>query len=1313
MFLPLITFAQGKELWTLQKINSNHLSFLNSNVLCAQRDDAGFMWFGTQQGLCRYDGSKILEFSSFNSGLTFNNIHQIIKDDQGLLWLIKTKGYYTHIHPLDIAILDTKTLEIKTPESVYPGWENINYDLVHSIKKDHRGIIYFIDGKLNPFAVVKDGKLEFTSSPSSFYAQPQLQDEEVSKRLKTLAQIGIFLPYQSHNSKEYFEYLGKSGNDELINGSKHQTQDSDYKLFTEELDSGIKRELNLDLSKHKNALPGYRLFNPFKNEFWFWDNSPLIYSLTDKTHEKFTDHFPKEKIGRIFNIYFTPDLTWICTSKGAYSLRRKNSPFQNYLGQEDKNQSRVSCRSIRFKEDGNFVVAGVNAAYEVNPGTGKESALTSYNIHPILDIKKDTIIGTYANQFIQLIDKNITASNIQNESTGFWDGELLENGNYLLGGLSGLIIFDPIKKEGKKKRFEGAFSPLNDTEVFDILKTTQGQFIICTKEGVFLLNEQLKPLTRLHNSLSGNSFLPATEFFIAIEDHQEKIWFGTNGEGLLEWNPLTGQYKQYTIGNGLAGNIISNIIPDTLGNLWIGTYSGLSVLQLSSKSIKSFTKKDGLSDNEFNRGSQCLGPDGRVYLGGVNGVNAFFPEMVLNTPQALLPKLKIISINHYDSRSLSLLDKTQQFWENGKIERIPGEQYIELEIAVMDFHLSGETNFSYTIDGVLNQWLQTRDNKIRISGLPYGSHILRVKRGMSSNDFESQELSIPIFVKRPITATLGFIISMIVLGILLIFGFIKYRGYHLRQREKILQEKVNAQTRQLRKDKTLIQKQANRLMEMDKTKTEFFVNISHELKTPLSLITAPLESVSEKGRLDDESKHLVDMAKRNTDNLKQLIQRLTEFHKIDARTPGTDLTPLALHDFLLSKAADFKNAATRSNIKLRSRFDVESDLMIETDIPKLETIINNLLSNAIKYTQEGGEVEFLASQKKDEITFTIKDTGAGIPQEDLPFIFDRFFRSSDTQNKAGGLGIGLSLVRNFVDALQGKISVESRVGEGTRFTINLPLKPSMKTQSEAPLDKEDINGIRPKYMSPKLNGATILLVEDNPDLRTFISYLLSDKYFINTVPNGKKAMEFLATGIKPELIISDLMMPEMDGFEFLAWLKSDSHFSDIPCIVLTAKSDGREKLKDLRIGVDEYIPKPFTGREITAVVDRLALNQFEKENFNESLSDSEKEPIEKDWLKNLESFIVSNLSHSRFSVDFIAEGMEISRDKLYKKIKRLTGLTPNKLITNIRLDFARQQILDGKIKSVKEATSLVGLKKPEYFSKLFKERYGIPPSNLF
>jgi signal transduction histidine kinase/DNA-binding response OmpR family regulator len=821
------------------------------------------------------------------------------------------------------------------------------------------------------------------------------------------------------------------------------------------------------------------------------------------------------------------------------------------------------------------------------------------------------------------------------------------------------------------------------------------------------------------------------------QDEEGIYWLATV-DGVIRWNKAKNEYRQLTVADGLPDNVLYAMYPDDYGNLWMSSDYGIIQMNKTTFAIRNYLPEDGIGQKEFNRISHFSYRDEngvqRLFFGGLGGVTAFYPKDFQKNNQEIKPRLAILEYRQFDGSRKSIVDYTATLMATKKIVIQPSDYIHSLEVGLLNYNNVDNNQYRYQIDvnGKSSDWITQQSRFIQVGQLPFGTHQLIITGNTQNNISAKNDLTIDIIIRRPFYLTWWFVLIAIATIVGSVFYSFNNKNSRLKAKQIELEGLVRERTENIEADKTIIEQQAEELKEIDAIKSRFFANISHELRTPITLIQGPIQSALNSQGLNNRNFTLLTKAKQNTKKLVELVNEILDLTKLDAHKLVLAETTVVFYLFLRSIISNFESIASIQDTDLLFVYDIPKSLQIKVDKSKLEKVLNNLLSNAFKFTPKNGKIIVHIQDLGNVIQMTVKDNGRGVPTEDVPNIFNRFYQSSINKKAEGGLGIGLALSMEFVKLMKGKMWVESQIGEvetGSTFFVQFPKKEVIKmttTEEQEMINHENKADIIPILLTGNIPNnpdlETILIVEDNYDLRDYLSYTLSPHYNIITAENGQEGLEKLQTanhrdfGAGCQLILSDVMMPVMDGFEFLEKVKANDKWRDLPFIMLTARAEMQTRLNALRIGVDDYLLKPFDEEELLVRIKNLIANYEERRMFTEEEALDEStasiEPTisaaDQQWLIQTEKLILKEVNNPIFSNDYLADLLLINRNILYEKLKSLTGLTPTRYIRVIRLKKAKILLEQGK--TIKEVSYEVGFQKPEYFSKIFKKEFGKLPS---
>jgi len=804
------------------------------------------------------------------------------------------------------------------------------------------------------------------------------------------------------------------------------------------------------------------------------------------------------------------------------------------------------------------------------------------------------------------------------------------------------------------------------------------------------------------------------------EHPDKRLWIGTTA-GLSRFDIQSEQFTRYTTAHGLPNNVIYAILPDDSGYLWVSTNRGLSRFDPDTMDFRNYNVHDGLQSNEFNTGAYFRSSSGELFFGGISGLNYFYPEKVTdnpNPPEIALTGFKIDDREITYQNSSGILGAPVPFVNNIQVNH--NDDVLTFRFAALDYSAPEKNQYAYKLEGLSENWVELGNYASAIfTNIPHGEYILRIKASNNDGVWNEAGIGIGLIVTPPWWQTWWAYFIYVILFLAAGYSLRRYelKRYHLKN--------------QLELDRVQIES----LQKLDHLKSQFFANISHEFRTPLTLILGQIENVLTSD-MDRKEKRKLEMATKNANRLLTLINQLLDLSKLEAGKMEVNKKQHNIVSFLKSLLYSFETLAESKEITLV--FDSESDwIPVMFDTEKLERVFLNLITNAFKFTDPGGEIGMKVkkiSAKKVEIR--VKDTGIGIPEDRIHNIFDRFYQVDSASTRLyEGTGIGLALVNEFVKLHNGDIEVQSKFGDdsedrqsGTEFIIRLPVG-HIDSKHETGNEPHKISSYDPNsgisqsisrpadlnLLPSNLDREILLIVEDNAEVREFIREQLEDDYRILEAENGLRGIELSREEI-PDLIISDLMMPEMDGYDFCEHIRNDEKTSHIPVIMLTAKAGLENKLKGLETGTDAYLTKPFKVKELQVRVRKLIQQRQElRDQFSESglirTSNITDDSIEKAFLEKAINVVENNFSNEQFNVQKFSDALNMTSSQLNRKLHALLEQSAIQFIIAVRLQHAAE-LLKHKNKTIAEISYEVGYNDQAYFTRVFKKQFGMSPSEF-
>ena len=791
------------------------------------------------------------------------------------------------------------------------------------------------------------------------------------------------------------------------------------------------------------------------------------------------------------------------------------------------------------------------------------------------------------------------------------------------------------------------------------------------------------------------------------EDSKGRLWFATNS-GLHRWDRETNAFTRYTEKQGLPSNNVRSIEEDRHGNYWVSTTNGISRFDPETGRTRHYDASYGLdppADILF--GGIDIGKDGEMYVGGANGLTVFHPDSIRDN--LFVPPVVVTSFRKFDNSAP--LEK--------EIRLPHHENFLSFEFAALSYISPDRNQYAYMMEGVDRDWVYCGTRRYAsYPNLAPGEYVFKVKGSNNEGVWNEAGTSILIVISPPWWRA-GWAYAVYLLA-LLSAGYVTWRMQMRRIR--------------IRHEYEMSKFETAKLHEVDELKSRFFANISHEFRTPLTLILGPVKRMQD-AAVDQQCREELGLVHRNASRLLQLVNQLLDLSRLESGSMKLQTAPEDIVPLLRGLLQSFSSYAERKKISMAFTSSAET-IVVYIDRDKVQKIITNVLSNAFKFTPEGGRIEMSLAQDPHYVNVRISDTGIGIPAQKIPRIFDRFYQVDGSHTREQeGTGIGLSLTRELVELHKGTIAVESAEGEGTTFTIRLPLgkvhltaeeicEPEMVEKREAdkaatppsPMSGEEATraGEIPKDTIREKGKPVLLLVEDNSDVRQYIRRDLDKEYNILEATDGadgwSKSVEQF-----PDIIVSDVMMPKMDGFALCAKLKSDERTSHIPVILLTAKASSQDKIEGFRTGADDYIMKPFELPELQARLQNLLdqrkrLHEYFKKHGLFEIEEQNITPVDQKFLQNAVAAITRHMSDREFGVESLAAEMAVSRSLLLKKMEALIGELPSELIKRTRLNKAAK-LLESRFGNVTEVAFEVGFTNPSYFAECFRKQFGFPPSH--
>lgn len=1305
-FLFLFSFNIKGQDASFNKI-SREVGLTSNFITSIYEDGFGYMWFGTTDGLNRYDGKNINNYyaaENVNSSLNHNYINNLLFTSKGELLIANLGGLNKFNYRTEefskIKLFNATNISILVED-------NNNYIWVVSVN----GILFKLDlnlKKVPNFSFVKLLKesLDVPTSSLRFFKYDQ------NNLMIYVLNKGFYLfNFDSHKLSKISNQL-IVGNLEIFKVLK--VSDSEFWLATTQgvfvyKDGELAHHFSVGNSdKHLNNGFVRDLIKKNSNEIWaFTDGGGInVYNLITKKFKYIKQNLRNEysiSSNFLYCSFTAKDSTlWIGSINKGISHLIANNPFTTYKLRNLKGGVRSDYpTSSLYKDTKNRIWIGSdgNGLYKLTKKNRIEHVFTNDYIKTIPSINEysseNLLLGTYK--------KGVCSFNIK--SGKFTKQSII---NQSIKASSRINV---IGKDKDKNLLIGANKTIAIDNSFKNSKGLLMPFDLSSM-GVKSINAEHKDFT-LFGSFRGLHKYDANgvELILEVQEgvnaivkfNDNEFWIATGiGIGLI--NVRTKNVQFYSRKSGLNTNFVRSLIQGSSNELWLGTPLGVSKFDIENKSFTNFTYEDGFEDNEFKNNAVVKSKDGTLYFGGLNGILSFNPKNI--KPNIGIDKKVVFTkllINHAnigdDAKQIS--DKFIAISDQIKLNH--NQKVITINYSNFEFTYPDKIKFLYKLEGFENDWKATTERSLTYMNLDHGTYTLKVKASNTLGEFGSNYSSVKLTVLPAWWQTFWFKLLLL----LAITTFILVVNFDILRRQKI--------KRQFQFEKQILEKQ----LDLDNSQLRFFTNLSHEIKTPLSLILSPIQEIFKQEGISGKIKAYMALIQKNALRIDRLANRAMDFRKTQFKEPELQAELIDIMPIIKELIDDFSKAASNNNISIRLESDIE-EVAVWVDTYYLDSILYNLLSNAVKYSNANGEIKVRVNRDNDNLYIKIQDYGKGIASNDIEHIFERFYQTGD---HIGGSGIGLALTKKLVEAHKGTIQVESEIEKGSTFKVTLKLGDAhiadeyKKKSSSAKIIRSKNSffesSVTFEENISETSNNTILIVEDELDLQMYLKTYLSQYYNIIAVNNGVEALDVISSN-SIDLILSDIMMPEMDGFELCNRIKSNPKTSSIPIILLTAKALDSYRKEGYDIGADAFIEKPFQLDVLKARIKNLLESRILLKNKFLNLLDID---IEKDSVNNSDKqfydksirILEKNIQNVDFDVKLFTQEMGMSKSIIYRRMSKITNIGINELMLKVRMNRASQLLIYSN-KTIEDISVLVGFKSSKYFSTTFKKHYKKTPS---
>ena len=1333
--LTIESHAQNKRYYFRHYDVNSGLS--QNSVFSIFQDSQGFMWFGTKYGLNRFDGQRWKNYNTDSKGnpediLGNDYVHAIHEDRDGILWLGTDEGIYLYDKALD----KFSPLSYKTANGSFP------VDVISSISEDQAGNIWIAGNSQGVF------KFDFQKKKLILYSHRPDKTGSIPEGLVTCVKVDednvVWISMVGHGVGRFLEDTGTFAM--YLDEEKSLPQDhiiglqdwGDFIMIGTK-NAGVKKmekssgKITDLLTNDETGAPLFvrDMFQISKNELGIGTESGLyIYDFVTNTYQHVQENADDPYAIANNAIYSlckdSEGGIWVGSYFGGVNYLPNHAiKFEKYY--PITNANTISGRRIREiigNGDGKIWIGTEDASLNLfDPQTGtfeqvpvgnSDRELSYRNIHGLAKQGDSLWVGTFTGGVNIINTKTGIISNITSATSGAG----LNNDDIFsilkdskkrmwLGTPGGLFLFEKgASKFRKIEAFKNYF-------VYALMEDHAGNIWAGTyNDGLFHYIPETEELTQFEPDPEKLGSLPHQTVLDVFEDSRNTIWVATTGGGFAKFNAADQTFTTYSLSNGLPASSYYKILEDNNGILWITSNKGLLQFDPITASTRLYDEKSGLIPSPFNYRSGYKAEDGTLYFGSQGGLISFHPDKIEGSkfePELVFTGIQLFNEEIPINPEEGILTKSITYTD--KISLKHDQNSLTFEVASLGFTNSQSWNLSYRMEGLEDEWRQMPDSHaISYSYLPPGNYTLHVRspKNQSHDDYEEAQLEIeilPPFYLTPLAYAIYVLLTVVVAYWLINLYKNRVNNRHLVQINLLEAEKEK---------------------ELYEAKIEFFTNITHEIRTPLTLIKGPLEDILSKNRnCDPEVENDLLIIEKNTNRLIDLSNQLLDFRKTEQRGFKLSFLKTEISGILDELYIRFKVTAVQSGLNFTQEKST-STLFADVDKEAVIKILSNLLINALKNAESMIHIRLNYDPAHPTVfQIEISNDGILIPSELGEKIFEPFFQIDEntaTKSKQG-TGLGLPLAKSLAEMHHGSLQFAA-VKNLNQFTLELPIKQKEAIHFEeenealaetAILDESDNNSIKTPKQKKKGSLPAILLVEDNKELLQFLGEKLKGKYVIHKAANGVLGLEILKK--EPiDLVISDVMMPEMDGYKLCEQIKSDLTTSHIPVVLLTAKNNINAKITGLEMGADVYLEKPFSLEFLYLQIKNLLQHRDQIKKAFASLPMVNSDTIahskaDEEFLGKINEAILANIENELFGVSELADQLHMSQSSLLRKIKAISELTPNGYIRLVRLKKSAELLNDG-LHSIAEISEMVGFNSPSYFTKCFQKHFGELPKDF-
>lgn len=1292
---------------------------LSSNVIrCILQDSKGYMWFGTKRGLNRFDGTHVKLYQNDKNNpksLGSDFVHSLVEASDSTIWVGTDKGLYI--------------LNVKTDQFSY--FEPLKKMLIYSMLKDKQGNIWIASHGNGVYCVnpktknIKRYDTKAVGLPAIVPAKALAQDNKGNIWIGTETRGVMVLDVKTGKSSYYNTTNSSLQSNDILSIYK----DMQGNIWVGTMNGGLAK-FNVTTNLFKTYQKGQQglnnnivrsIYQPSQGKLFVGTEGGL--NLLDITTDKFTtythQHNNETSISDNAIYAINGDRErgiWIGTYFGGVNyLRQPNEGIERYV--PTGSSQHVSGRAVScFLEDvnGNMWIgtedAGLNyfnahtKIFKHYPFNNNQQPLPYYNLHVLTrDSQGQIWIGTFsgglsvynpANGQVKTYKNKLGDKSSISSNTIYSIYEDKEKRMWI-GTLDGINLYQPHTDSFMR------VDSMNRSSIYSIHESSDEMWFATNNYGLLCRNKQTGKWQQF--TVGSNKGALSSEKLLAMQaDAKGNLWLGTEGGGLNLFSTNKKTAKIIGEADGLPIKVVYSLVLDQKGYLWIASEKGLYSLNTNNGNIRFHSVWDGTKSLIFNYQASYLASDGRIYLGGTNGFGVFHPDSLRNintVPKVVLSNFQIFNedvVPAAERRERNPLKKAITYTD--KIVLSHYQTVINIEYAGLSYISPEKINYAYKLDGLDDHWNHVgNQQKAGYSNLPPGEYTFRVKVDEGYENNRAAETTLQIIVLPPFYKTTTAYVFYILIAVAMGWWL---RNYYRKKHQH--ENEIKLERLRIKNEK-----------EFYSQKIDFFTMMAHEVRTPLSLIAAPVEKLLEAENWSENDRKQLETIDKNTERLCSLVNQLLDFRRIESDFYEMHLAQIDLVAHIKSIYDNFASTAMHHKLLKFTWHTSFNRLTVNTDAEAINKILSNLIVNALKFARTQVAVELVPAENEKLgkcYSLNVQDDGIGIPADQLENIFKKFFKVTSGEhqyNNLGGSGIGLALAKLLTEKLGGEMQVESIEGKSTIFKVLLPF-----TEEQANEEKDDaINDDTEIIESADDN---ILIAEDDPELQHFIKEsIAAEGYHVLTAKNGKEALALMDVH-KVSLVISDVMMPEMDGIELCKQVKEDILRCHIPVILLTAKTNSDTELAGLENGADAYITKPFKVKHLIARVKSLLDNRKKlMQKYASYPFITENQPVKKSrdqqFIEKIVHFIEEHISDPNLSVESLSAEMAMSKSVFQRKMKALTDNSPNEFMRLIRLQYAAQLLLSNEYR-ISEIGYMSGFSSHSYFSRCFYDHFKLTPS---